>query len=196
MPREELIDALWPEASASDRLSPLLSKLRRSVPVDGRGELRLELPPDAWVDVEAAAEALHRAEGAIAAADWRGAWGPGRVAQHITARTLLPGEDAPWIEAVRRRLDELHVRALELVGGACLRIGGGELATARRAALELVDRAPYRESGHRLLMETLSAHGDRAEALVVYEELRRRLRDGLGTTPSAETQALHRALLR
>jgi DNA-binding SARP family transcriptional activator len=56
-------------------------------------------------------------------------------------------------------------------------------------------RAPYRESGHRLLMETLAARGNTAEALLVYEELRRRLRDELGAAPSAQTQALHRQLL-
>ena len=38
-------------------------------------------------------------------------------------------------------------------------IGGGELDTAERAARQLIERAPYRESGHRLLMETLEARG-------------------------------------
>ena len=109
--------------------------------------LRLALPADAWIDVEAATEGLHRAEAAVARGDWAAAWGPGRVAQHVAARPFLAGEELPWVEEQRRRLDELHLRALELVGRACLGIGGGEVDTALRAARELIERAPYRESG-------------------------------------------------
>jgi DNA-binding SARP family transcriptional activator len=193
--RDELADALWREPSVSDRLSPLLSKLRAVVPLDGRGDVRLELPGDAWIDVEAASAGLHRAESAAARGDWSGVWGPGRVAQHVASRDFLPGEDAPWIEEQRRRLDEILVRSLELVGRACVAIGGGELDTAERAARSLIARAPYRESGHRLLMEALAARGNTAEALLVYDALRRHLREELGAAPSAETQALHRRLL-
>ena len=193
--RDELTDALWAEPGASDRLSPLLSKLRHVVPLEGRGEVRLALPDGAWVDVEAAAEGLHRAESAVARGDHAAAWGPGRVAQHIASRTFLAGEDAPWIDAQRRRLEEILVRSLELVGRACVAIGGGELDTAERAARQLIERAPYRESGHRLLMEALEARGNTAEALLVYDALRRRLRDELGAAPSSSTQAVHRRLL-
>lgn len=193
--RDELADALWTEETGSDRLSPLVSKLRNVVPVEGRGDIRLALPADTWIDVEAAAEGLHRAESAVAQGDFAAAWGPARVAQHVTTRVFLPGEDAPWIDAERRRLEEILIRSLELVGRACVAIGGGELDTAERAARTLIERAPYRESGHRLLMETLDAQGNTAEALLVYEALRRRLRDELGAAPGSSTQALHRRLL-
>jgi len=193
--RDELTDALWKEPASSDRLSPLLSKLRSVVPLDGRGEVRLVLPDAAWIDVEAAAEGLHRAESAVAQRDYTGAWAPGRVAQHVAIRGFLPGEDAPWIDAQRRRLEEVLIRSLELVGRACLEIGGGELDTAERSARTLIARASYRESGHRLLMETLAARGNAAEALLVYEELRQLLREELGAAPSAQTQELHRRLL-
>lgn len=193
--REELAGALWEEPGVSDRLSPLLSKLRTVLPVEGRGELRLALPADAWVDVEAAAEGLHRAESAVAQGDFAGAWSPGRVAQHVASREFLPGEDAAWVQEQRRRLEEILVRALELVGRACLEIGAGELDTAERAARSLIVRSPYRESGHRLLMAVLAARGNTAEALLVYDGLRRRLREDLGAAPSAPTQELHRRLL-
>jgi DNA-binding SARP family transcriptional activator len=193
--RAELADALWEEASASDRLSPLLSKLRAVVPLEGRGEVRLALSDAAWVDVESAAEGLHRAESAVAQGDFAAAWSPGRVAQHIASRDFLPGEDSIWVLEQRRRLEEILVRSLELVGRACLEIGGGELDTTERAARSLIKLAPYRESGHRLLMETLAARGNTAEALLVYDALRHRLRDELGAAPSAPTQALHRRLL-
>ena len=192
--RDELVAALWHEPPAGDALSPLLSKLRRVVPLEGRGDVRLALA-DAWVDLDAAGEALHRAQAAIARSDWTGAWGPARVAQHIAARGLLTGDEAPWLDERRRELHELHLRALELAGRASLEIGGAELDTAERSAHALIRRSPYRESGYRLLMETLAARGDGAEALLVYDDLRRRLRDDLGTAPSPLTQAVHRRLL-
>jgi DNA-binding SARP family transcriptional activator len=193
--RDELTDALWNGAAGSDRLSPVLSKLRQVVPLEGRGDVRLALPAGAWIDVEAAAEGLHRAESAVAQGDYVGAWAPGRVAQHVAMRVFLAGEDAPWIDAQRRRLEEILVRSLELVGRACVAIGGSELATAERCARTLIERAPYRESGHRLLMETLAERGNTAEALLVYDALRRLVREELGAAPSAATQELHRRLL-
>lgn len=193
--REELIEALWDSAGGSDRLSPVLSKLRGVVPVEGRGDVRLVLPEGAWVDLEAASEGLHRAESAVARGDWRGAWGPGRVAQHVSARVFLPGEEGAWIDEQRRRLEQIHLRSLELVGDACLRIGGGELATAERAVRSATALSPYSESAHRLLMQVLAARGNPAEALLVYDGLRVRLREELRTAPSEVTQALHRQLL-
>jgi SARP family transcriptional regulator, regulator of embCAB operon len=196
--RDALVDLLWGEAppdAADAALSALLSKLRRSVGVEGRPEVRLVLPVDAWVDVEAAAEAVHRAESCVARGDWASAWGPARVAQHVAERPFLPGETGPWVAARRRGLEAMRIRGLELAGLAAARIGGGELATAERAAERLVELAPLRESGTRLLMEIHSARGNRAEALLAYEELRRRLRDELGVGPSAETVEAHRRLL-
>ena len=201
VPRDELEAAVWPRetpAAADAGLSALLSKLRRVLGaerLEGRAMLQLRLPPGAWVDLEAATDALHRAESAVAAEQWAAAWGPGRVAQHIAVRGFLPGEDAPWIDETRARLDEIHIRALELVTRACLAIGGAELDTAERSARSLVKAAPYRESGYRLLMDVLAQRDNVAEALRVYEDLRVRLRDELGAAPSHATQALHRRLL-
>jgi DNA-binding SARP family transcriptional activator len=74
--REELIEALWPyraPAGADGALSALLSRLRSvlgSNVLCGRGEIHLRLPHSAWVDLEAAEEAIHRAETAVAQQDW------------------------------------------------------------------------------------------------------------------------------
>lgn len=196
--REALVDLLWGEAppeAADAALSALLSKLRRIVPVEGRSEVRLDLPPDTWVDVEAASAAVHRAESCAAREDWALAWGPARVAQHVSERCFLPGDGGLWVSARRRGLEALRIRALELAGLAAMHIGGGELATAERTAGRLVELAPLRESGTRLLMEVHTARGNRAEALLAYEALRVRLRDELGVGPSAATVEAHRRLL-
>jgi DNA-binding SARP family transcriptional activator len=189
--RDELVEAVWPEGRDGG-LAPLLSKLRRVVPVTGT---ILSLPPQTWVDVEAAADAVHRAESAVAQGEFHRAWGPSQVALFVAARPLLPGESAQWLEDERRRLGELHLRALEAYGAAALGIGGTERSAAVRAARELTRLEPYRESGWRLLMQGLAAEGNVAEALSAYERLRGLLRDELGISPSPPTQALHRELL-
>jgi SARP family transcriptional regulator, regulator of embCAB operon len=109
---------------------------------------------------------------------------------------LPPGEGDPWVDTERRYLAGLHVRALEAYAGATLAIGGTELAAAVRAGRRLVEREPYRESGYRVLMEALDREGNRAEALLVYERLRTKLRDDLGLSPSPPTLELYRRLLR
>jgi DNA-binding SARP family transcriptional activator len=188
--RTELVEALWPDGRDAG-LAPLLSKVRRVVPLDG---VRIAAD-DAWIDVEAAADAVHRAESALAQDDPHRAWGPSQVAMFISGRTFLAGEDAPWIEEERRRLAELHLRALEAYAGCALAIGGTELPAAVRAGRELTRLEPYRESGWRILMRALAAEGNPADALHAYERLRTTLREELGIAPSAPTQDLHRELL-
>ena len=45
-------------------------------------------------------------------------------------------------------------------------------------------------------MQALTARGNSAEALLVYDQLVQRLRDELGVPPSAETRVLHASILR
>ena len=200
--REALTEALWPggaPAAAPTALAALLSKLRRALgpeALEAREGVRLVLPEGAWVDLEAAADAAHRAESALAQEDWPRAWGASQVALFAARRGFLPEEDAPWIDEWRRHLDALHVRALETYATASLGIGGAELATAERAGRELVGRAPFRESGYSVLMRALARAGNTAEALRVYEELRCLLRDELGVAPAPALQELHAQLLR
>jgi len=59
----------------------------------------------------------------------------------------------------------------------------------------LTELAPYRKTGHRLLMEALERRGNLAEALRAYEHLRVLLREELGIAPSPTVQAVHRRLL-
>ncbi len=150
------------------------------------------LPPGAYVDLDAAGEALARAEAAAgpeAAADAAG------ECLAIAGGGFLTGDEAPWVQEHRRDVEALRLRALEALATAGLQLGGARLAAAEDAARALVEAAPFRESAHCLLMSALAARGDVAEALRVYDELRVRLRDELGTAPGADAQAIHRRLL-
>ena len=169
--REELFDVLWPEQAPADpaeTLSALLSRLRRALGtgvVDGRRELRLVLPDGAAVDVERAVSATEQGETALASGDASAALGSARVALAILGGEFMSGDELPWVEERRRELAEFRLRALELEVAAGIASGPSELSAAERAARTLVASAPFRESGHRLLMEVLAARGDAAEAL-------------------------------
>lgn len=200
LPRDELAEALWrePDPAAIDaRLNPLLSKLRRvfgADAVEGRSTLRLRLP-NAWVDLEAAVDAVHRAESAVAQHDWLRAWGPVLTALFIAERGFLAGEDAPWISEIRNQLTVLRLRALECYAATELGIAGTELAGAVRAGHQLIQLAPLRESGYRYLMNALAAQDNVAEALAIYGQLCDTLREQLGVSPSPATRELHQQLL-
>jgi DNA-binding SARP family transcriptional activator len=198
--RDELLIAVYGEEATPDhhpRLSVLLSKLRRVAPelLTGRAQLELVLSPDAFVDVEAALEALHRAESHVARGEWAEAWGPAGVAYHVASRPLLPGHDRPWLDEWRRRLDDVRLRGLECFAAARLGLGGPTLPQAVDCARRLIELAPFRETGHLILMEALERGGNVAEALRVYDRLRLLLREELGIGPSPAVQTVYRRLL-
>ena len=199
--RDELARALWGEHAphaGEAGLNALLSKVRRGLGpacIDGRTSVRLLLPPDAWVDVEVAEKAAHKAESRVALGDWTHAWGPALAALFITERVFLPDDDAAWIDERRSELGDIHLRALEAYAAAALGTGGTELPAAVRAGRQLVRLVPLREKGHQILMRGLAAQGNVAEALLVHARLSHLLRAELGVSPSAATQAVHEALL-
>jgi DNA-binding SARP family transcriptional activator len=200
--RDELIGALWPNqppVSQDAALRTLLSRLRSSLgtgTLDGREEVLLNLPEPVWIDIEAAGTEVARALEALERDDARRAWALAQVPLNIASRGLLPGSQASWLEAPRRELEEVHLLALEVIGRAGLAMGGTQVQSAERAARALIEAEPYRESGYVLLMQSLAARGNVAEALRVFDTLRTLLRDELGTSPSSEAIAAHDRLLR
>ena len=92
-------------------------------------------------------------------------------------------------------MDEVRLRGLECFAAASLGLGGPALAQAEERARMLTELAPYRETGHRLLMEALARRGNVAEALRAYEKLRVLLREELGIAPSPAMQSVHQQLL-
>lgn len=198
--RSELPAALWGSdepPAAEDALSALLSKARRLTGwrIEGRGVLKVRAPDDLQVDTEIAVENLHAAEAALLQGRAGAAHAGSITARYITARPFLPDCDLPWVVDMRAMLADMRLRALECFVAASIELGGVEIQAATKAADELVDLAPFRESGHSLRLRALTASGNRAEALLAYDVLRGRLRDELGVDPGPELQALHRELL-
>lgn len=199
--RDELLVAVYGEEATPGhgaRLSVLLSKLRRMAGPEllvGRTQLELMLPHDVFVDVEAAVDALHRAESHVAKGEWAAAWGPASLAYDVASRPLLLGQDRLWLDDWRRRLDDIRLSGLECLAAASFGLDGPELPQAVNCARRLVELAPFRETGYRILMEALERSGNAAEALRVYDRLRLTLRDELGIPPSSAVQDVYRRLL-
>ncbi|WP_197699170.1 AfsR/SARP family transcriptional regulator [Micromonospora chokoriensis] len=90
-------------------------------------------------------------------------------------------------------LEELRTRAIELRIEAQARLGRHrELVPELQS---LVIARPLNEWFYGQLMVALHRCGRRAEALEVYQRLRRVVRDELGVEPTAEIQRLHRIML-
>jgi len=158
------------------------------------GCYRLALPAGAWIDVDAAASAVDRAEAARAAGALDEARAQASTAAELARRTFLPGEEGTWVEEQRRDLRDILVRSLE-----CLRdtaLADGKLGDAVRYAAEITELEPFRESSYRALMQAHAAAGNPAEALRVYERCRRFLAEELGAYPSVESEAAYLEILQ
>src|SRR4051794_6593654 len=198
--RDELAEALWSGKGAppvyESLLAPPLSRLRKALGpgvLDGRSELHLILPEDAWIDWEVAPERLRAARATASAQE---AFDAAREAVEIAERGLLPGLEAPWIDAKRGELADLRVEALEAMATAGAKLGGAVWPEAEQAARAAVQAQPFRESARAALMDVLRARGNVNEALRVYEDVRVLLREELGSSPGAALVALHEQLLR
>jgi ABC-type transport system substrate-binding protein/DNA-binding SARP family transcriptional activator len=207
VPRDELAAALWgeaPPATWDKALTVLVSKLRSLLTeagLDGPHALtaafgcyRLELPEGTWIDAVAAADAADEAERALAAGDPAAAKTAALLAESLTRRAFLPGDNGTWVEDKRRELAGTRSRAVTVLADACLRTGAE--AKAASWAEQAIELEPFRETGYRLLMEAHAATGNRAEALRVYERCRRLLAEELGAYPSPETESVYQRLLQ
>ena len=95
---------------------------------------------------------------------------------------------------MREQLGTLHVRSCECLAETYIR--NGEASIAVDVARQAVAAQPFRETAYQLLMRAHAAAGNRAEALRIFEECRRRISDHLGVAPSAETEGVYLGILR
>ncbi|MEE8518158.1 MAG: BTAD domain-containing putative transcriptional regulator [Dehalococcoidia bacterium] len=203
--RDELAEVVWgpePPPAWDSALNAIVSKLRgllRDLPggnssISGHlGRYQMHLPPDTWVDVEAARQALDTAEGALRGGAYDDAWVAANIVIAVMGRPFLSGVGSSWAESQRERMRSWQVRGLDCLSEVSLR--KGQHALAIQHANEAVTLEPLRELGHRALMRTYVALGDRAEALKAYEHCRRLLSEELGVDPSPETEAVYREAL-
>lgn len=195
---DTLVDWMWgerPPARAAEQIGVLVSRLRGYVGADRveRTDAGYALRAD-WTDVGAledyANESRRRLElGALSAA--RAAADAGLA---LVRGPLLADEpDAWWAEAGRARVDALVGQLAET--GARAALAAQDWSSAADLAELALVRRPYDEALLRVQMEALARAGRAAAALGAFAEARERLAEGLGVSPSDETEDLQTMIL-
>jgi DNA-binding SARP family transcriptional activator len=203
----KLIDLLWPEnvENAHKALRSAVSALRDVLEPErepwlsssfvprGQNGYALVFPPDCrvWVDVAEFERLLDLALQSVNTAESRTMLAC--ALQFYAGEYLAEDGEAAWVLAERTRLRERY-----FAGVIHLMQWWGELACYREA-IELGRRAleqdTCREPLYRLIMQYQALAGDKAGALLTFEQCRRELDRHLGADPSAQTLALHIAIL-
>ena len=197
--RSQIVDDVWgdsPPEGAANTVQVHVAALRRVLGKDailthGDG---YRLSPAAALDTAEFAEALTRGKAAFA---------QGRVGEAATTlRKAVAGwrgpaladlEPTPNLAAHAARLEEMRSVAQEALFEAELAAGRGPQILPELQ--EAVARQPLREHLRGLLMRALYHAGRQADALSVYDQGRRKLRDELGLEPSAALRELHQRIL-
>ena len=203
IPKDVLIEALWPRGELADpqgNLAVLASRARRAL---GEASLILSRPGGylyaddgrPWVDAEAFAREVARGRMSLGSGSATAAARAYRSALALwTGDPLMENMYAEWAQRFRRRFSLLCEEALEGLAKASLELG--QAATAQDAARQLTQRAPLSEEGQLLLMKALAAAGNRAGAIRAFHERRGRLASELGVDPSPEAQGVFQHILR
>jgi DNA-binding SARP family transcriptional activator len=197
-----IVDALWGEAppdQAHRVVASLVSRLRQAL---GTGRIRggtagymLDLDR-CTVDVDEAGALVREAEAQAAAERPALARAAAAQALELFDSGPLLGDDPEAIQAdvARREAERLVRRARRVQWVAALSLG--DHPTALSAAEAAVDADPLDEEANRAVMRAHPAAGRLSAALATHQRLRTVLGQELGAGPSAESRALHHALLQ
>jgi len=203
LPAERMLDTVWdgqPPPSASSTLYAYIARLRKGLGQAGATISRtstgyvMDVPAD-QVDVWRFDAAVSRALGEV------GVTPPSHIVDVLTEALswwrgpLLEGliDDQSWAAALRTRLGDRRLAAIEALSEAQLELGRHELAIP---LLEEALRAePHRESLVSLLMLALYRAGRQADALTAYSQCRTVLDTELGIEPSNRLRDLQVAVL-
>jgi predicted ATPase/DNA-binding SARP family transcriptional activator len=197
-----LVDALWadePPEGAANALQSLISRVRKvlgdpALLAAAPGGYRLAIAPES-VDAVRFESLSRSGREALRADDPSAARATLREALALwRGPALADVADAAFAVAPAARLDELRLAALTDRLDAELRLGQAAEALAELEALGA--EHPLRENVAALHVRALYAVGRQADALAVYEQVRRALADQLGIDPSKELAEVHLAVLR
>jgi DNA-binding SARP family transcriptional activator/tetratricopeptide (TPR) repeat protein len=196
---EQLIDAVWGDAApagAAATVQSHVSYLRRLLGDRGsvvgrRPGYLLELA-GGLTDVGAAERLIEAAAGApdpARATDWLQA-----AVDLWRARPLPELAGLAWFDVHVRRLEELLVRAREMLVGSRLALGQHAQLIPELETLTL--EHPLHEGFWAHLMLALYRAGRQADALAAYQRVSTILRDELGVDSGRPLRELHAAILR
>ncbi|NGO67575.1 BTAD domain-containing putative transcriptional regulator [Streptomyces boncukensis] len=203
---DQLVDHLWGEqlpGNPAGALQAKVSQLRRALDDAEPGARDLvvhQQKPPGYV-LQIAPEQVDAAEFADLTAKARATDDPLRTSRLLAeALSLWQGEafgdfaDEPFARAVCGRMEEERLAALEEQAEARLDLGESNLLAGELA--EAVSEHPFRERLRAVHMRALYRAGRQSEALDSYDQLRERLAEELGLSPTPALVALHQAILR
>lgn len=199
---DELADALWPTElppTWQAALRGVITDVRRFLAEGGldavlstvRRGYCLQLPPSVTIDLHEARHDLRAARALLDAGETSAAAEHAARVERLTRLPFLANHDCEWADRVRRELETMHERALEVAARAS--IAGGDVEAAASAAERLVQVAPLDEAAHQLRIRILGLAGDRTGAIRAFERCRAVLASELGVSPSDDTIAALRA---
>ncbi|GAA3668185.1 BTAD domain-containing putative transcriptional regulator [Nonomuraea antimicrobica] len=116
-----------------------------------------------------------------------------REALGLWQADVLGGVSGEWVEGMRRQLDEEHLTASLLYQD--IQLSHGRHEELLPGLRDLVASHPFDERLAARLMSVLSRCGRQAEALRLYERVRRELAEQLGVDPGPELRARHLEVL-
>jgi DNA-binding SARP family transcriptional activator len=207
VPLDGLIDGLWERdvpRSAAGTVRTYVSRLRRLLETGAAGQAGCLIASagDGYaLQLGSAILDLDQFEGWVR--DARRAWQCNdsaraaallRDALGLWRGAALAGVPGPYAEARRTGLTELHLAAQQ--ERLAMDIAAGEQVAAIAELRAQLAEHPFREGLSELLMLALYKTGRQADALSVYDAVRRGLRDELGVDPGPALQEMQQRILR
>ncbi len=203
VPRDVLLDLLWPESDpelASNGLRVVLHALRQSLGCEAHewivlegGNYRLHSRSPVWVDVDefqsnyASGRRIERQQPAMAAHHYE-------IAEDLYRDDYLV-EDIyeEWTLARREELNDQYLMLLTKLADYASQQGDDEGCIMRCHKILQKDRC--REDAHRRLMRSYARLGQRSQALHWYDVCVDTLEAVLDMQPSEQTRVLHQQIL-
>ena len=204
--RDVLMDTFWPEAdaeSARRNLHQAIYSLRQAIRLDDsaqpillvNGHYQLNPHLAMWIDAEEYEKRLLagrrlQEEGLLEEAALEYSFALGLYQGDF----LEQDEYADWVAKHREAKRRSYREAAAFLSGYFY--DRGDYAVAIAICKRLIELDGCDEQAHAKLILCYSRQGDRATAIRQYHVCKHALRDELGVSPSAETQALLTSILR
>lgn len=194
--REQVIEALWQDkspAAAVNFFHQATSALRHALEPDLPGKfpsryllveeglVSLRLPPGSEVDYERFEQHLKRGEWQQAVSLWQG-------------EPFSLDRYKDWAAWKREQLINGYLRALLALAEEYLSSGNAQ--DALDACQRILQIDPWQEQAAQIAMQACLQQGNRSQALRIYLNLERRLRDDLGIAPQDDLRRLYLSLLK
>lgn len=200
---DRLIELLWGDdapRTAPHSIQIYVSDLRKALEPMGGPNVIVTRPPGYVLEADRASVDAWKFEDLVHEGADRLADDPERGRQILrSAMALWHGpalSDFAYEEFAQshiRRLNEIHLDAIELLADAELQ--GGRTAEAIGLLTTAVREDPLRERSRELLMLALYRSGRHADALRTFDQLRTQLADELGIDPSPQIRSLYDRIL-